>query len=162
MAGPHAHRVTRFMALVEPTSITRAGCWLWRGSGKGNGYGSFVMDGKTWPAHRAAYLIFNGSQPGKLDVCHRCDNRACVNPDHLFLGTRQENMDDCRRKGRTARGSRLGPRAGEHGTAAKLTWDDVRNIRASDAPSKQLAARFNITSDNINRIRRHDTWKEMG
>lgn len=161
MAGSPAHRVTRFMSLVDSSSIRRDGCWLWRGAGKGNGYGSFVIDGRTWPAHRAAYLIFNGAHPGKMDVCHKCDNRACVNPDHLFLGTRRDNMEDCARKGRTARGARLGDRRGENGTAAKLTWDDVRSIRASDAPAKQLAQRFNITNDNINRIRRHDTWKEQ-
>lgn len=160
MSGTPAHRVTRFMALVERDSITRDGCWIWRGGTKGNGYGSFVLNGRTVPAHRAAYILFNREEPGPLDVCHQCDNRACVNPDHLFLGTRLENMRDCMRKGRTARGRRLGERRGENGTAAKLTWNEVRAIRASAAPSKELARKYGVTSDNINRIRRNDTWKE--
>lgn len=161
MSGAPAHRVTRFMSLVDQSSIVRDGCWLWAGGGKGNGYGSFVLNGRTVPAHRAAFILFNGVGPGKLDVCHHCDNRACVNPDHLFLGTRLENMQDCKRKGRTARGARLGSRRGEDGSAAKLTWNDVRAIRASDAPAKQVAAQFGVTNDNINRIRRHDTWREI-
>lgn len=161
MAGAPAHRVTRFMSLVDQSSISRDGCWLWIGAGKGNGYGSFVIDGKSWPAHRAAYLIFNGAHPGEKDVCHKCDNRACVNPDHLFLGTRRENMADCAKKGRIARGAKLGDRRGDKGPAAKISWEDVRQIRASSEPSKQLAKRFNITNDNINRIRRYDTWKEQ-
>lgn len=161
MAGSPAHRVTRFMALVDQASIVRDGCWNWRGASKGNGYGSFVMNGKTMPAHRAAYILFNATEPGPLDVCHRCDNRACVNPDHLFLGTRLENMQDCRSKGRTAKGEKLGNRSGENSTSAKLQWHSVRQIRASREPSKILARRFGVSSDNINRIRRNDTWKEV-
>lgn len=119
------------------------------------------MNGKSVPAHRAAFILFNGQEPGKMDVCHKCDNRACVNPDHLFLGTRLENMRDCKRKGRTARGAALGNRKGEDGPAAKLTWESVRQIRASSEPSKALARKYGVTNDNINRIRRNDTWKEV-
>ena len=154
------HKVTCFMALVDPATIGKGRCWIWRGGGKGNGYGSFNLNGRTEPAHRAAYILFNSGHPGALDVCHSCDNRACVNPEHLFLGTRLDNMTDCKRKGRTARGARLPDRRGELGSAAKLTWPAVREIRASREPSKRLAARFGVTNDNINRIRRNDTWKE--
>ena len=154
------HRVTKFLALVDASTITRAGCWIWKGANKGNGYGSFNMSGRAVTAHRAAFIIFNGVEPGPLDVCHTCDNRACVNPDHLFLGTRLDNMQDCMRKGRTARGARLGDRRGEHSASAKLAWADVRAIRASSAPAKELARIYGVTNDNINRIRRNDTWKE--
>ncbi len=160
MSGAPAHPVTRFMALVDQASIRRDGCWVWRGGGKGNGYGSFVLNGKSTPAHRAAFILFNDASPEGKDVCHRCDNRACVNPDHLFLGTRLENMQDCKRKGRTARGAKLGDRRGASGPAAKLSWDDVRKIRASREPSPVLAARHGVCASNIDRIRRHDTWKE--
>lgn len=159
MPGHPGHPVTRFLALVDRTSISRTSCWIWGGAGKGNGYGSFSLAGSTLPAHRAAYILFNGRDPGLMDVCHRCDNRACVNPDHLFLGTRLENMQDCMRKGRTARGERLGNRRADRGSAAKLTWDQVNAIRSSGEPAKVLAARYGVTNDNINRIRRNDTWK---
>lgn len=161
MSGSPAHPVTRFLALVDTTSIGRDGCWLWSGATKGNGYGNFSLNGKTEPAHRAAFILFNGIEPGALDVCHHCDNRQCVNPDHLFLGTRLDNMRDCKAKGRTARGQRLPDRSGENSTFAKLGWPAVREIRASPEPSKALAARHGVSSDNINRIRRNDTWKEI-
>lgn len=161
MPGSRAHRVTRFLSLVDPSTIRREGCWRWAGGNKGNGYGSFVLNGKTTSAHRAAFILFNDEDPAGLDVCHKCDNRECVNPDHLFLGTRADNMADCKSKGRTARGPMLGDRRGENGSAAKLTWADVRAIRASEESTKALAAKYSISDDNIRRILRHDTWKEQ-
>lgn len=132
-------------------------CWEYTGSGKGNGYGQTSRGS----AHRRSYELFVGPIPPGMDVCHKCDNRPCFNPKHLFVGTRQENIDDCKRKGRIARGERLAAlRRGEDGPAAKLTWADVRAIRDSGEPSKQLAARYGVTNDNINRIRRNETWKE--
>lgn len=161
MPGSPAHPVTRFLTLVDKASITRDGCWIWTGANKGNGYGSFNVGGQNMPAHRASFLLFSGKDIGGKDVCHRCDNRACVNPDHLFLGTRAENMADCKAKGRTARGDMLPDRRGQNGSASKLTWTDVRQIRGSTAPSKVLAAKFGVGPDNINRIRRNDTWREI-
>lgn len=153
------HPVTRFMALVQLSSIGRSGCWIWAGAGKGNGYGNFRLADRTLPAHRASFILFCGEDCEGLDVCHRCDNPACVNPDHLFLGTRLANMQDCKKKGRTAKGAALGDRRGSSGPAAKLTWDQVRDIRASNDPAKVIGARYGVTNDNINRIRRNDTWK---
>lgn len=159
MSGVTIHPVTRFMSLVTRSTIDKKGCWLWAGAGKGNGYGNFQLHGRYVPAHRAAFLLFNGEIAPGLDVCHRCDNRACVNPDHLFLGTRLENMQDCARKGRVARGAALGDRRGSNAGAAKLSWDQVTAIRQSAEPSKVIAARYGVSNDNINRIRRNETWK---
>jgi hypothetical protein len=153
------HPVTRFLALVDKASITRDGCWIWTGANKGNGYGGFNLGGQNMPAHRASFLLFSGKDVEGKDVCHRCDNRACVNPDHLFLGTRLENMQDCKRKGRIATGETLGDRRGQNGPAAKLTWDQVSEIRQSQLPSKVIAERYGVTNDNINRIRRNNTWR---
>lgn len=89
----------RFLALIERTE---SGCWLWIGVLNAHGYGDFWMDGRIRRAHRAAWLIFRGPITPGLFVCHRCDRPACVNPDHLFLGSGSENMKDCARKGRLA------------------------------------------------------------
>lgn len=81
---------------VEPVGD----CWLWQASFSGTGYGDFRGNGEHWTAHRAAYTAFIGPIPPKMHVLHRCDNRACCNPEHLFIGTNQDNIRDSSLKGR--------------------------------------------------------------
>lgn len=150
----------RFMRFVERGGTNDKGCWLWGGAEKGNGYGAFLFGGKSIQAHRASYIMHKGEIPPKHDVCHKCDVRMCVNPDHLFAGTRLQNMQDCKRKGRIARGAMLGDRRGGNSSSAKLTWDDVREIRASDLSRVELAKIYNVDPTNISMIVRGKTWKE--
>ena len=146
----------RFDRLWIPEPNT--GCHLWLGSYSDRGYGVFRYQRRTGNAHRAAWRLANQCEvPGGMFVCHKCDTPACVNPDHLFLGTPTENNMDCLRKGR-AKNQRL---PGERNTQAKLTEATVREIRARVGTLKELAEIYGISASQIQKIRARTKWKHV-
>lgn len=86
----------RFWDKVDKTSD----CWIWTAAKSAAGYGRFKLNGRLVSPHRLAYEMAFGDIPPGSDVCHRCDNPPCVNPEHLFVGSRSDNMQDCIAKGR--------------------------------------------------------------
>lgn len=122
-------------------------CWLWTGKVNDSGYGVIrnVLGVET-KCHRVAYVLANGYIPHGLCVLHRCDNRRCCNPSHLFLGTRGDNNRDRSAKGRTARGARL--------PHSKLTEQDKAAIAALNGRETQaeVGARFGVSRSRVGQI----------
>lgn len=138
--------------MVDPNS----GCWLWTGSLSGGGYGQTSLNGKVVKAHRLSYEVRVGAIPDGLMVCHKCDVRSCINPDHFFLGTAKDNQQDAVRKGRNPHGSRHGE--------SKLTEMAVRKIRefiSGGMKDQQIADKYGVVAGCINLIRHGHSWRHV-
>jgi hypothetical protein len=129
-------------------------CWNWTASTRSDGYGQFRVNKKNVAAHRLSYQLAKGEIPHGAMLCHTCDNRRCVNPDHLFLGDHKINAQDASRKGR------LG--AAETHPLAKLNNQQVLTIRASKERGVDLARQFKISPSIISQIRSGQIWKSLG
>lgn len=135
-------------------------CWEWTAYLE-DGYGKIRIAGKSVLAHRVAYELTKGPIPEGLCVCHRCDNRKCVNPRHLWLGTNADNVADREAKGR----NRLPDCKGEAHGNAKLTAEDVLRIRElyddGGYTQKEIARLFGIARTQVSRIVNGHHWRHV-
>lgn len=138
----------RFWSKVQKTET----CWWWRGAIASTGYGSMERELGIWiTSHRAAWILSGHEPPPSgMYICHHCDNRACVNPDHLFLGSPADNSLDMAVKGR-------------HGLA-KLNPDDVRLLRKmaqESVPLSQIAAHFGMSKASASKVALRRTYRHV-
>lgn len=141
------------------TPVTESGCWLWLAASNLKGYGYFWFGEYGHAAHRAAWIIYRGPIPAGMHVLHKCDTPSCVNPNHLFLGTQQDNTDDMLRKGRAKCGENS-PRGGAH-PMAKLTAEmvvEMRRLYSSGVKRSELARMFSVSPCTSGRIVDRKLW----
>ena len=138
----------------EPNS----GCWLWIGCIGGQDERATIWcNGTMAYAYRVSWELYRGKVPDGMQVLHHCDVPSCVNPDHLFVGTQSDNMQDCAKKKRVA----PNPLLGEDSNLAKLSADDVREIRTKALPYQRYMEKFDINQTTVHQIQRRATWKHI-
>lgn len=140
-----------FWANVDKTDK----CWLWRGSVTTDGYGRYMYQKKGYSTHRLSWWLHHGELPPSMDVLHTCDNRLCINPAHLYLGTDVENARDCIARGRANK-----PKGEQH-PRAKLNTAKVIAIRASNLPDKPLAKSYGVAPSLIYAVRARRIWRHV-
>lgn len=130
--------------------VTDAGCWEWQGPvANWGGYGVVYNKGQTLTASRVAYEVWKGVHPGELFVCHTCDNRICINPDHLWLGTNEDNMRDMRGKGRSGESRRV------------MTDEAVRSMREDRLNGEtyaELSRKYGVSKLQVKNICDRKAW----
>jgi hypothetical protein len=148
-----AHNLT-FKERFDLKYTKNPGCWEWNAFVSPFGYGFIRQNGGNTLAHRASWELFVGTIPKGMLVLHKCDNPPCVNPEHLFLGTHQDNSDDKCAKNRQFRSR------GELSASAKLTWPKVAEIRSlkGTAPDRVIAKQFGVARATVNAIQRGQSW----
>jgi hypothetical protein len=145
-----------FKAFVEDY---QTGCWEWQWSKNAAGYGQFYWVGSMRLAHRISYYLFRGIDLGELCGCHTCDNPGCVNPAHIFAGTRLDNRHDAMQKGRPRPGA-----WGERASKAKLKERDIPEIislRKSGLTFRAIAARYGVFHSSIIKVCQGKSWKHL-
>lgn len=139
------HPIDRFWQRVNKTET----CWLWTAASPSSPYGRMRVGNRCISPHRFSYFIHFGSMPSGL-VLHKCDVMACVNPDHLFVGTQADNMADKKSKNRQVRGS--------DAARSRLRSDQVLAIRAATGSQRGIARRFGVTQSAVWNIKNGRSW----
>lgn len=131
------------------------GCWLWTGAISSSGYGSFAITKENIvPAHRASFLIYKNEMPEAF-VCHSCDNKICVNPDHLWSGTAKDNALDASKKGI------LQKRPKRYGFGSKFKNDEIIKIFEDKRKYNEIAQEYDISLSTVGAIKRGENWAHV-
>lgn len=138
------------------------GCWEWNGKLNNSGYGCFqkVIDGKKVEvrAHRVSYEIWKGEITEGMQVCHTCDNPSCCNPDHLWLGTAKENVQDCVKKGRRLNARK---RAVASGKITEEQVIEMRELYRNGTSRKDLEKRYGMSQSQVSGILTYKFWTQI-
>lgn len=136
--------------LLDACTVSPSGCWEWNKSVASSGYGQIRFNYKNLRANRASYLAFKGDIPEGMVVRHTCDNKLCINPDHLVLGSCKQNSQDMVDRNRQAKGELNG--------RCKLSEADVKEIKGSNLSYRQLANKFGISKGHAHRVKNGIAW----
>lgn len=139
--------------LMESCQITISGCWEWKKSLASSGYGQIRWNGINTRANRASYIAFKGEIPTGMVVRHTCDNKLCINPDHLLIGTSQQNSTDMVERGRQAKGTKNG--------RCKLSEEQVDEILKSNMSLSSIAKAYGISKGHAHRIKNGAAWNSI-
>ena len=136
-------------------------CWQWKASLSNKRYGNIKVSGKMVKSHRLSYELEFGDIPNGLNVLHKCDNGLCVNPKHLFLGTHNDNMKDCAKKGRVPN------KKGTHNGNSKLNHNNIQDIRSNCVKGDRkyglssFARKYNVSAQTIWGIVHNNNWTHI-
>jgi hypothetical protein len=125
---------------------TEGECWLWLGGVSDRGYGRLRLGDKTYSATRVAYYLDTGEDPGRLHICHTCDNPQCVNPNHLWAGDAVDNQMDCNEKGRRK---------------TKITKREAKEILLSKESYRAIGEKYKVSKGLVSHIKAGRVWKVL-
>jgi hypothetical protein len=156
----HLGHITKEELMETCIIDKKTGCWNWFGA-KDSGYGAIRRHKRSWRANRVAKFMFHDTSletfmNSKIFACHSCDNRACINPDHIFWGTRQDNIDDCVKKGRQQRG--------EKNPLTKFNANDIIDIfyfRKEGFTHRAIANIYDVHQPTITKILNRQNWRHV-
>lgn len=147
--------VERFLESFE---IKDNGCWEWKKINASHKYGTFTINKVIILAHRFSYFFYKGNIPEGMEICHKCDNRRCVNPNHLFLGTHYDNMHDAIKK------NKITHEKGETHARAKLTEKEVYEIKGllkNGMMQRRIAEKYGVHEETIRCIKIGRNWRHL-